>query len=144
MELETPLLENLSEPDFGKVKNLISNCEHLVWFNGSYYLSMAVVDGPARTARKEYASLKFEVLHLGSPETELHHGPSLVVKLSTLSTKEDEFRERDGLLQTSRFFNSVASNEAMRYCLEGCIHVQPLKDEEDRRPSASLLGSLAC
>lgn len=134
VELETPLLDNLSEPDFEKVKNLISNCEHLLWVNCSHNPSMAVVDGLSRTARNEFASLKFQVLHLSSPETALQHGPSLVVKLLTSSTTDDEFRESDGLLQTSRFFNSVAGNEAMRYCLEDSIHEQLLKDED--RPEA--------
>jgi zearalenone synthase (highly reducing iterative type I polyketide synthase) len=95
---------------------------------------MAVVDGLSRTARNEFASLKFQVLHLSSPENALQHGPSLVVKLSTSNTTDDEFRENDGLLQTSRLFNCVAGNDAMRYCLEDSIHEQLLKDED--RPEA--------
>ncbi|KAF5015686.1 hypothetical protein F66182_12890, partial [Fusarium sp. NRRL 66182] len=107
VELEIPLLDDLSEPDFEKTKNLLRNCEHLLWVNGSHNPSMAVVDGLSRTARNEFASLKFQVLHLSSLETALQHGPSLVSKLSTSNTTDDEFRERGGLLQTSRFFKSV-------------------------------------
>lgn len=129
VELEIPLLDDLSEPDFEKTKNLLRNCEHLLWVNGSHNPSMAVVDGLSRTARNEFASLKFQVLHLSSLETALQHGPSLVSKLSTSNTTDDEFRERGGLLQTSRFFKSVTGNESMRYCLEDSIQIRPLKIE---------------
>ena len=131
VELETPLLDNLSEPDFDKVKKLVSNCERLLWVTGGHSPSMAVVDGLSRTARNENASLKFQVLHLlSNPDTALRHGPSLAVRLATSSTKDDEFRERDGLLKVSRFFNSVAGNEAVRYCLEDSVRFQTLKDND--------------
>lgn len=131
VELEMPLLDNLSEPDFDKVKKLVCHCEHLLWITGAHSPSMAVVDGLSRTARNENASLKFQVLHLlSNPDTALQHGPSLAVRLATSSTKDDEFRERDGLLKVSRFFNSVAGNEAVRYCLEDSVRVQTLKEND--------------
>ncbi|ROV92576.1 hypothetical protein VMCG_08954 [Cytospora schulzeri] len=131
VELETPLLDNLSESDFDKVKKLVSNCERILWLTGSHNPSMAVVDGLSRTARNENASLKFQVLHLlSNADTALQHGPSLAIRLATSSTKDDEFRERDGLLNVSRFYNSAAGNEAVRYCLEDSVRVQTLKDKD--------------
>lgn len=131
VELETPLLENLSEHDFDKVKKLVSNCGRLLWITGGHSPSMAVVDGLSRTARNEDASLEFQVLHLlSSPDTALQHGPSLAIRLATSSTKDDEFRESDGLLKVSRFFNSVVGNEAVRHCLEDSVRVQTLKDND--------------
>lgn len=150
VELETPLLDNLSEPDFHKVKQLVLSCERLLWVTSGHNPSMAVVDGLSRTMRNENASIKFQVLHLlSSPDIALQHGPSLAVRLATSSTKDNEFREHNGLLQVSRFFNSVTGNEAVRYCLEDSVHVQPLKDKN--RPEAlrltigkpGLLDSLA-
>lgn len=131
VELETPLLENLSEHDFDKVKKLVSNCERLLWITGGHSPSMAVVDGLSRTARNENASLKFQVLHLlSSPDTALQYGSSLAIRLATSSTKDDEFRESDGLLKVSRFFNSVAGNEAVRHCLEDSVRIQTLKEND--------------
>ena len=131
LEMETPLLDNLSEADFDKVKKLVSSCERLLWVTGGASPSMAIVDGLSRTARNENAGLKFQVLHLlSSPSVALSLGPSLAVRLATSSTKDDEFRERDGLLQVSRFFNGLASNEAVRYCLEDSVRVQSLKDND--------------
>ena len=150
VELETPLLDNLSESDFDKVKKLISHGERLLWITGTHNPSMAVIDGLSRTARNENASLKFQVLHLLSNQDKaLQQGPSLATRLAMSDTKDDEFRERDGLLKVSRFYNSVAGNEAVRYCLEDSVRVQPLKD--DNTPEAlrltigkpGLLDSLA-
>lgn len=132
VELETPLLDNLSEADFDKVKQLVSNSERLLWVTGGDSPSMAVVDGLSRTARNENASLKFQVLHLlSSPEAALQHGPSLAARLVTSDTKDDEFRERGGLPTVSRFFNSAAGNEAVRYCLEDSVRVQTLKENNE-------------
>lgn len=129
-ELETPLLDSLSEHDFDKVKKLVQTCEHLLWVTGGHNPSMAVVDGFSRTARNENASLKFQVLHLlSSPSVALRSGPSLITRLTTSSTKDDEFRELNGLLKVSRFFNSAAGNEAVRYCLEDSVRIQSLKDK---------------
>lgn len=130
VELETPMLDNLSEPNFDKVKKLVANSEHLLWVTGSDSPSMAVVDGLSRTARSENASLKFQVLHLSNLETALQHGPSLTLKLATSSTKDSEFREHNGLLQVSRFFNSVVGNEAVRFCLEDSVQVRPLRESD--------------
>ncbi|KAK0728741.1 phenolpthiocerol synthesis polyketide synthase ppsB [Lasiosphaeria miniovina] len=131
VELETPLLDDLSEPDFDKVKQLISNSERLLWITGTHNPSMAVVDGLSRTARNENASLKFQVLHLLSPpDASQQRGPSLAARLATADTKDDEFREHDGLPKVSRFYSSAAGDEAVRYCLEDSVRVQPLKSED--------------
>lgn len=131
VELETPLLDNISETDFDKVKQLVSSSERLLWVTGGDSPSMAVVDGLSRTARNENASLKFQVLHLSSLNTAQGYGPSLATRVVTSDTKDDEFRERNGLPTVSRFFNSVMGNEAVRYCLEDSVRVQPLKDNNE-------------
>lgn len=135
VELETPLLDNLSEADFDKVKQLVANTERLLWVTGGDSPSMAVVDGLSRTARNENASLKFQVLHLSGLDA---HGPSLATRLVTSGTKDDEFRERNGLPTISRFFNSAAGNEAVRYCLEDSVRVQPLKENHDSETPEAL------
>lgn len=131
VELETPLLDNLSEADFRKVKQLLSNTRRLLWITSGDSPSMAVVDGLSRTARNENVSLKFQVLHLSRLDTALQSGPSLATRLVTLDTKDDEFRERDGLPTVRRFFNSVPGNEAVRHCLEDSVRIQPLKENND-------------
>lgn len=146
-ELDVPLLETLSEPDFAILKKLVTNCESLLWVTGGQSPSTAVVDGLSRTARNENASLNFQVLHLlSNPEldtdalTTQHHqkGPSLAIRLlDSLSCKDYEFREHKGLLQVSRFYKSLAGNEAVRYCLEDSTRMQPLKQNKNDNNTSS-------
>lgn len=129
VELETPLLANLSEPDFNKVKQLVLNSERILWLTGGHDPSMAAVDGLSRTARNENAGLKFQVLHLlSSLDAAIGHGPALAARLATSSTQDDEFREYNGLLKTSRIFNNDAGNRAVRSCLKDSVQIQPLKN----------------
>jgi zearalenone synthase (highly reducing iterative type I polyketide synthase) len=132
VELETPLLQHMSESDFDKVKKLISYGEQLLWITGSDDPSAFVVDGLSRTARNENASLNFQVLHLlSNANMLLQHGPTLAFRLATSHTKDSEFRVRDSLLEVSRFYHSVTGNESVRYCLEDSVSVQPLKNEDE-------------
>jgi zearalenone synthase (highly reducing iterative type I polyketide synthase) len=91
---------------------------------------MAIVDGLSRTARNENAGLKFQILHLSNPAINLQIGPLLTIRLATSNTKDDEFREHNGLFMVSRLFKSIAGNEAVRHCLEDSIRTQPLKINE--------------
>ncbi|KAF2679048.1 phenolpthiocerol synthesis polyketide synthase ppsB [Lentithecium fluviatile CBS 122367] len=130
LELEQPLLDSLSEPDFHSIKKLTLNCERLLWITRGDDPLMGIVDGLARTIKSEVASIKFQVLHLSSQEKAVQRGPSLAARIVTSETKDDEFRERDGLLQVSRIFTSVEGNQDVRHCLEDSVRVQPLSDQE--------------
>ncbi|KAL6232450.1 hypothetical protein BDW75DRAFT_247185 [Aspergillus navahoensis] len=130
LELEQPLLDNLSEPDFHNVRKLLLNSDRLLWITAGDNPSMGVVDGIRRTMRSEVAGLKFQVLHLSSLETALQYGPALAGRIVTSHTKDDEFQERDGMLQVARIFNSPEGNEGVRHCLEDSVRVQRLGDQE--------------
>jgi hypothetical protein len=130
LELEQPLLDNLTETDFHSIRKLVLNCERLLWINCGDDPSMAVVDGLARTMRSEVTGIKFQILNLSSRETALRHGPSLAARVVTSYTKDDEFRERNGHLQISRIFNSLVGNKDLRQCLEDSVRTQPLIDSD--------------
>ncbi|KAL4947686.1 phenolpthiocerol synthesis polyketide synthase ppsB [Aspergillus filifer] len=118
LELEQPLLDNLSEPCFHSVRKLLLNSDHLLWITAGSNASMGVVDGIRRTMKSEVVGLKFQVLHLSSLKTALQCGPALASRILTSNTQDDEFQERDGMLQVARIFNSPEGNEAVRRCLE--------------------------
>ncbi|KAK2786787.1 Highly reducing polyketide synthase curS1 [Onygenales sp. PD_12] len=130
LELEQPLLDALSEPDFHSVRKLVLNSERLLWITAGDNPSMGVVDGIRRTMWSEVASIKFQVLHLSSLETALQCGPALAGRIVTADTKDDEFRERNGMLQVARIFDSPEGNEGVRHCLEDSVRVQRLGDQE--------------
>ncbi|CAG8887928.1 unnamed protein product [Penicillium egyptiacum] len=130
LELEQPLLDALSEPDFHNVRKLLLNSDRLLWITAGDNPSMGVVDGIRRTMRSEVAGLKFQVLHLSSLETALQCGPALAGRIMTTDTKDDEFQERDGMLQVARIFNSPEGNEGVRRCLEDSVRVERLGEQE--------------
>ncbi|KAJ6133992.1 phenolpthiocerol synthesis polyketide synthase ppsB [Penicillium sp. IBT 18751x] len=130
LELEHPLLDALSEPDFHNVRKLLLSSERLLWITAGDNPSMGVVDGIRRTMRSEVAGLKFQVLHLSSLNTAMHCGPVLASRVMTTDTKDDEFQERDGMLQIARIFNCPDRNEGVRHCLEDSVRVERLEEQE--------------
>ncbi|KAF7175096.1 hypothetical protein CNMCM7691_006500 [Aspergillus felis] len=110
LELEQPLLDNLAEPDFHNVRKLLLNSDRLLWITAG--------DNPPW------------VLHLSSLETALQCGPALAGRIVRSHTKDDEFQERDGMLQVARIFNSPEGNDGVRHCLEDSVRVQRLADQE--------------
>lgn len=130
LELEQPLLDSLSEPDFHCVRKLLLNSERLLWITAGDNPSMGVVDGIRRTMRSEVAGIKFQVLHLSSLEAALQCGPALAGRIVTADTKNDEFQERNGMLQVARIFDNPEGNESVRHCLEDSVRVQRLGDQE--------------
>lgn len=130
LELETPLLDALSEPDFHNVRKLLLNSDRLLWITAGDNPSLGTVDGIRRTMRSEVAGLKFQVLHLSSLDTALQCGPALAGRIMTTDTKDDEFQERDGMLQVARIFNSPEGNEGVRRCLEDSVRVERLEDQD--------------
>ncbi|KAJ4315565.1 hypothetical protein N0V94_005879 [Neodidymelliopsis sp. IMI 364377] len=131
LELIEPILSTLSEPIFHSFRKLVLNSKRLLWITAGDNPAMGIVDGIRRTVRNEVAGIKFQVLHLSALETALYCGPRLVCRIITANTKDDEFRERDGMLEVARIFNSVEGNEGVRHCLEDSIRVQSLKHHED-------------
>lgn len=45
-------------------------------------------------------------------------------------TTDDEFQERDGMLQVARIFNSPEGNEGVCRCLEDSVRIQGIGDQE--------------
>jgi zearalenone synthase (highly reducing iterative type I polyketide synthase) len=131
LELNEPILSTLSEPVFHSFRKLVLNSKRLLWITAGDDPAMGVVDGIRRTVRNEVAGIKFQVLHLSNLETALCCGPRLACRIITGNTKDDEFRERNGMLEVARIFNSVEGNECIRHCLEDSVRVQSLKHHED-------------
>lgn len=128
IELERPLLEDLSEPDFETVRTVGLNCERLLWITCGENPAFGMVDGLARTMMSENASIKFQVLHLSEP-TGHQCGPSLAARVLASSTGDNEFQEVGGILQIARFFKSHQQNESIRHHLEASVRNENLDDK---------------
>ncbi|KAF4816576.1 Reducing polyketide synthase hmp8 [Colletotrichum siamense] len=129
LELEQPMLADLSEGDFLALQSLILQSERILWVTGggddpSFY----VVDGLARTVANEKASLRFQTLHLGSPSSA--SGPSLAGRILASNTPDNEFREVQGLLQTSRVYKSAVGERRIARHLKDATRIVPLAQEK--------------
>lgn len=129
LELEKPVLENLSEPDFQSIRRLMVSSERLLWITCGDNPSFGAVDGLARCVNNEVATAQFQVLHLSSEG--MQHGPSLAARIlkSSNKTADNEFRERNGLLQVQRIYRSPRENSHVRNHLEDSTRVMSLNDD---------------
>nr|B3FWT3.1 RecName: Full=Reducing polyketide synthase hmp8; Short=R-PKS hmp8; AltName: Full=Hypothemycin biosynthesis cluster protein hpm8 [Hypomyces subiculosus]ACD39767.1 reducing polyketide synthase [Hypomyces subiculosus] len=130
LELEQPLLDNLSKSDFENLRAVVLNCERLLWVTAGDNPSFGMVDGFARCIMSEIASTKFQVLHL-SAATGLKYGSSLATRILQSDSTDNEYREVDGALQVARIFKSYNENESLRHHLEDTTSVVTLADQED-------------
>ena len=129
LELEQPLLYNLSEPEFHSLRTLVLNCERLLWITCGDNPFLGMVDGFLRVIRGEIAGPKFQILHLSSEG--LQHGPSLAARVLEKETVDNEFRELGGLLQVSRIHKSLTENNHVHNHLNDSIRVVSLKGNDD-------------
>ena len=127
LELEKPLLADLSESDFQNIRKLMVSCGRLVWLTCGDNPSFGLIDGLARCLNGELGS-KFQVLHLSNEG--MQHGPSLTAHILKASdTTDKEFREQNGLLQVQRVYNSPDENNHIRNHLEDSTQVMSLNDD---------------
>ncbi|KAH8706040.1 reducing polyketide synthase [Talaromyces proteolyticus] len=135
LELEQPVLEQLSESDFQSLRDLLLNCERLLWITRGDNPSLALVDGFSRTIRSEFAGVSFQVLHLSSDE--IQQGPSLAAQILFKPSADSEFRERGGILQVSRFYRSLEEDDHIRYHLLDSTRVRSLPVNETDKDSTA-------
>lgn len=137
LELEQPVLHDMSERDFHALRRLVLESERILWVTGGDDPSFHVVDGFARTISSETASLRFQTLHLASLDADgLAHGPSLAgrVLMSDRSTcLDNEFRVVQGMLQTARVYRSHAGERRIARHLKDATRIVSLAQEEKAR-----------
>ncbi|KAL3471493.1 hypothetical protein BJX99DRAFT_250425 [Aspergillus californicus] len=103
LELESSLLEDLSQPNFDVVKNLILQTSSLLWFVGFDGPAASLITGLARTVRNEIAGL--QLCTLWAPSDSFVSSSTLaatIVNVATSSVQDDELRIDNGVLQVSR------------------------------------------
>ncbi|TDZ29082.1 Reducing polyketide synthase hmp8 [Colletotrichum spinosum] len=138
LELEQPLLSNLSETDFHALRSLILQTERILWVTGGEDPSFYIVDGLARTICNETASLRFQTLHLSSSSTS--SSPPLASRVLASSTPDNEFREVEGLLQTARAYKSTVGERRIARHLKDATRVVPLAKEKLTSPVCLSIG----
>ena len=112
LELERPLLRDLSEKDFTYIKKIILDTSSLFWVTGIDDPESAMIDGLARVVRNEIPGLLLRTFH--SENSSLAPAAPLAESISRAfasKTQDDEFRVKDDLLQTSRIEEDTDLNK---------------------------------
>lgn len=137
LELEQPVLHDMSEGDFHALRRLVLQSERILWVTGGDNPSFHVVDGFARTISNETPSLRFQTLHLGSPDADgLAHGPLLAGRILTSDPStcpDNEFRVVQGMLQTPRVYKSQAGERRIARHLKDATRIVSLAQEQKAR-----------
>lgn len=137
LELEHPVLHDMSERDFHALRRLVLQSERILWVTGGDDPSFHVVDGFARTISSETASLRFQTLHLAGPDADgLARGPLLAGRVLTSDPStcpDNEFRVVQGMLQTARVYKSQAGERRIARHLKDATRVVSLAQEEKAR-----------
>lgn len=142
LELEKPMFDNLSELDYEAIRSIFIKYERLLWITGVDDPAKGVVDGLSRCVGSEMEGTTTQVLHL-SDSTGMQHGPSLAARIiATESSKEDEYREHDGVLQVARIHRSDTENEAIRNHLHDSVREEVIRPDEALRLSVGKPGLL--
>ncbi|KAK2009421.1 KR domain-containing protein, partial [Colletotrichum eremochloae] len=128
LELEEPLLEDLSEAEFHGVRTLMLNSERLLWITQGANPSLGLIDGLARVIRSEYVNANIQVLHLMSPGTDIGLASASRILLSP--TGDSEFMEVSGLLKVSRIYRSPNEDDHVRHHLFDSTRVVSLPTDQ--------------
>ncbi|KAL2020286.1 hypothetical protein VTK56DRAFT_8610 [Thermocarpiscus australiensis] len=133
LEVQNPLLVDLSADDFAAVKKLLLETAQLFWVTALDDPGTAMIDGLVRVVRNETPGLRLRVFHADEQ-------PSLaqVKRLADVMTRaflwtgeDNEFQVRDGLVHVSRIEEDTALNEEIYSLLPGAektVVSLPLKE----------------
>jgi hypothetical protein len=111
VELETPLLRDLTDKDFASVQQLVLGASNILWVVGFDDPSAAMVDGLARTVRNETPGLSFRTFHAEEQYSSSASLGDLIGRVFSSTTEDDEFLVRGHLLHVSRIEEDEALNE---------------------------------
>ncbi|CAG8971039.1 hypothetical protein HYALB_00005277 [Hymenoscyphus albidus] len=130
LELEQPLLDRLYEHDFEGLRTIVLNSERILWISAGENPALGMVDGFARCMMSENAGIKFQLLHL-TATTGLKDGPSLVTRILSTNSVDNEYRELDSILQVARIFKNHKQNESIRHHLEDSTRLESLAEGDE-------------
>lgn len=145
LELEHPVLQDMSERDFLALRRLVLQSERILWVGGGEDPSFYVVDGFARTISNETPSLRFQTLHLASPDADgLALGPLLAGRILMSDPSicpDNEFRVVHGMLQTARVYKShTGERRIARHLKDSTRTVYLAQEEKARGPLRLAIG----
>ena len=114
LELDTPFLQGLGEDDFEVVKQLILQSSSLLWITALDGPAGGIASGMARSIRNEVPGIKFRTVSVQAASLDSPNQLApLLGNLALTSTSDDEFLEKDGILEIGRVVEDPSMNREM-------------------------------
>ena len=122
VELEDPLLVNLSPEQLGYVQKVTDNASTLLWVTGGNLIASqkpehSAVFGLSRTVMAEQPSLRFFIVDLDTITERLDLTVLNLISVlgaSSIQDTDHEYLQKDGILHISRFIPDEAANDTFR------------------------------
>ena len=120
LELDTPLLLDLSSQDFTKLRQLVLQSSNLLWVSALDDPTIGLAFGMARSIRNELPGQALRnLLVRGKSLQSPQKLAALITRIATKPTWDNEFEEVDGKIQTSRIVDDAKMNQEMSRWLGG-------------------------
>ena len=120
LELQEPLLRDLTQQNFDFVKRLILESASLFWVTGFDDPSAAMIDGLARVVRNETPGLSLRTFHADEPWLlSTLRLAELIGRAFITAPEEDEIQLKYGLPHISRIEEDIAFNQQVHGLLPG-------------------------
>ncbi|KAK2813768.1 Type I Iterative PKS [Emmonsiellopsis sp. PD_5] len=119
-EVDQPLLSNLDNDSYLSLHSILSSANAVLWTTGNSEKQpgFGMVLGLGRTLTNENAKLKFTTLSLEQPGMDISKDAEHILQVKSTMAQEDQYEqeyvERDGVLQISRLFEVPRLNSDVR------------------------------
>ncbi|KAL2872619.1 type I polyketide synthase [Aspergillus lucknowensis] len=127
LELESSVLEDLSQANFDALKEILLSTSNLLWFVGFEGPAATLITGLARSIRNEIAGL--ELCTLLAPVSSFKSPGGLasaIVTVAISSIRDNEIRAENGVLQVSRLLEDESLSNAIAGLQRGEKVLAPL------------------
>ncbi|KIA76017.1 polyketide synthase [Aspergillus ustus] len=127
LEVESSILEDLSQANFDALKEILLSTANLLWFVGFEGPAATLITGLARSIRNEIAGLEVCTL-LAAVSSFQSQGAlaSTIVKVATSRTRDNEIQAENGILQVSRLVEDEPLSSAIAGLQRGEKVLTPL------------------
>lgn len=118
-ELASPILQELTEANFDKLKALITSTSTVLWVSDADKPWGTIASGMARSIRNEIPGLTFRTLQISQAGSiSVQDLSDLIAAVAQRITPDNELVFRDGMVQTCRMVEDVEFNHSVANLLE--------------------------
>lgn len=147
LELDTPILAEISSEEFTQLRRMLLDCSNLLWVTAMDLPAKAMASGLLRSVRNEVPGSRYRTISLQPSVLEAPEKYAAILgALATASTTEDEFREENGEIKICRFEEDSSMLEKMSALVSGGKDIvglsNPRKIEDPHKLAVGTQGML--